>query len=976
MEALGHHWGFLDGSIDPRLALAGTYDPTLVTLSIVIASLAAYAVLGLAERISAADTPLAKRSWLAAGAVTMGIGVWAMHFIGMLALRLPVTVNYDVWITLVSVAPAVLASGIMLSVISQAGISPLRLILGGALMGAGIGAMHYTGMAAMRMDAEMRYDPVLFLVSVVVAIVLAITALYTKFLVNRKSGRAHRHWMKAGAALVMGCAVAGMHYTGMAASYVFPAHGSHAVGAGLDPTFLGAWVSVATVLITGLAIFITVVDSRLEAASHAERLSRSRLLEAIESISEAFSLYDRDDRLVLCNSRYRELAYATTADALVGMTFEQIIRTAAERGRMPDAAGRVDAWIAERLIRYHHPTGPYVQQLSDGRWLQISERQINEIGTVAVYTDITELKEAEAEMTRAMHAASEARTAAEAANRAKSAFLATMSHEIRTPMNGVIGMTGLLLDTELTAEQREYAETVRRSGEALLAIINDILDFSKIEAGKIDLEAIDFELRITVENVLELLAERAYGKGLELAYLPYATLPTWVGGDPGRLRQVLTNLVGNAVKFTERGEVVVQSTLVEETDQDALIRFAVTDTGIGITPEARERLFQSFSQADSSTTRRYGGTGLGLAISKRLVEMMGGTIGVESTPGNGSTFWFTVRLAKRPVPSTAPRVDVTELRRLRVLGVDDNATNRALLVAQFSAWEMHVDCVANGARALECLRMAHRDARPYDLAILDHQMPDMDGMTLARAIKSDPVLATLPLVLLTSVSYRGCAGEAQHAGFSAFLLKPIRQSQLYDCIIAVMGTATAPAPPRLITRHTLKEAQAQLRARVLVAEDNAVNQKVAVRMLEKLGCRVDVVANGREAVEASARLPYQVLFMDCQMPEMDGYEATAVIRQRELHAGTRIPIVAMTANAMQTDRERCLAAGMDNYISKPVEPKELATTLQKWLPPADDAPVQPIPSGSETAPLPESRGTGAPGHAERHGVHRAKGTLR
>ncbi len=931
MESLRRHLAFLDGSIDPRLSLGGTYDPTLVTLSIVVAALAAYAMLGIAERIGATDRPLARRSWLAVGAVTMGIGVWAMHFIGMLALRLPVKVNYDVWITLLSLAPAVLASGIMLHLTSQVRISARELILGGALMGAGIGAMHYTGMAAMHMDAVMRYDPVLFAVSVIVAVVLAIAALCTRFLVGRESGRAHRHWMKLGAALVMGFAVSGMHYTGMAAAYVLPGGGSHAGGPELDPTFLGVWVSMATVLITGLTIFITVVDSRLEAAAHSERLSRARLLEAIESISEAFSLYDRDDRLVLCNSRYRELAHATRADGLVGMTFEQIIRAAAERGQMPDAVGRVDAWVAARVARYRNPTGPYVQQLSDGRWLQISERRIKDIGTVAVSTDITELKEAEAEMTRAMHAAREARGAAEEASRAKSAFLANMSHEIRTPMNGVIGMTGLLLDTDLTAEQREYADTIRRSGEALLAIINDILDFSKIEAGKIDLEEIDFELRLTVESVLELLAERAYGKGLELAYLPYATLPTWVGGDPGRLRQVLTNLVGNAVKFTESGEVVVHSTLVEETDRDALIRFAVTDTGIGIAADARERLFQSFSQADSSTTRRYGGTGLGLAISKRLVELMGGTIGVESTPGNGSTFWFTVRLAKRPVPATARRVDVTELRRLRVLGVDDNATNRALLVAQLSAWEMHVDCVASGARALECLQMAHRDGRPYDLAILDHQMAEMDGMALARAIRSDPLLASLRLVLLTSVSSRGSAGEAERAGFSAFLLKPIRQSQLYDCITTVMGTATERSPARLITRHTLEEAQAQSRARVLVAEDNSVNRKVALRMLEKLGCRVDLAVNGREAVEASARVPYECIFMDCQMPEVDGYEATAMIRQREGQTRIRVPIIAMTANAMQGDREQCLAAGMDDYVSKPVEAKELATTLQKWL---------------------------------------------
>jgi len=939
MESLHHHLQFLDGSLDPRSALAGTYEPTLVTLSVVVAALAAYAALGLAERISAADRPLAKRSWLAVGAVTMGIGVWAMHFLGMLAFRLPVSVNYDVWVTLVSVAPAMLASGIMLHVISQARISLGRLALGGALMGAGIGAMHYIGMAAMRMSAVMRYDPVLFVVSVIVAVVLATTALYTKFLASsRNDGSAHRHWWtKLGAAFVMGCAVAGMHYTGMAASYVFPDASSQPVGVGLDPTFLGAWVSVATVLITGLAIFVTVVDSRLEAAAHSERLSRSRLLEAIESISEGFSLYDTDDRLVLCNNRYRELAHPVPVAGLVGMPFEQLIRLIAERGRVADAKGRGDAWVAERLARYRSPRGPFVQQLDDGRWLQVSERKIEEIGTVAVYTDITSLKEAEAEMTEAMRAAREARTAAEEASHAKSAFLATMSHEIRTPMNGVIGMTGLLLDTELTAEQREYAETVRRSGEALLAIINDILDFSKIEAGRLDFEEIDFELRVAVENVLELLAERAYGKGLELAYLPSADLPTWIGGDPGRLRQILTNLVGNAVKFTERGEVVVHGDLVEQTDHDALIRLSIVDSGIGIAPEARERLFQSFSQADDSTTRRYGGTGLGLAISKRLVEMMGGAIGVESVPGKGSTFWFTARVAKRPVPPTARQVNLAELRRLRVLGVDDNATNRALLAGQLGAWGMHVECVASALHALECLRIARREGRPYDLAILDHQMPDMDGLALARAIKSDPTLAAVPLVLLTSVSYRGVAEEAQHAGFSAFLLKPIRQSQLYDCVATVMGMSSEPAPQRLITSHTLAEAPS--RGRVLVAEDNAVNQRLAARMLEKRGCRVDVVANGLEAVEAVTRIAYDCVFMDCQMPEMDGYVATSVIRQREALTGAHIPIIAMTANAMEGDRERCLAAGMDDYISKPVEPHELAAAIQKWGQPAAGKPA-------------------------------------
>jgi CheY-like chemotaxis protein len=369
-----------------------------------------------------------------------------------------------------------------------------------------------------------------------------------------------------------------------------------------------------------------------------------------------------------------------------------------------------------------------------------------------------------------------------------------------------------------------------------------------------------------------------------------------------------------------------------------LIRFAVTDTGIGIAPEARGRLFLSFSQADTSTTRRYGGTGLGLAISKRLVEIMGGSIGVESTPGAGSTFWFTVRLPKRPVPPTAVRAGLAELRRLRVLGVDDNATNRALLAAQLGAWGMYVECVARGTRALESLRTARRDGRPYDLAILDHQMPEMDGITLGRAIKADPALASLQLVLLTSVSYRGSASDAERAGFSAFLVKPIRQSQLYDCIATVVGMATEPSSSRLITRHALREAEAQLCARVLVAEDNVVNQRVAVRMLEKFGCRVDVVTSGLEAVEAVGRIAYHCIFMDCQMPEMDGYEAAIAIRRREAQTGTHVPIIAMTANAMEGDRDRCLAAGMDDYVAKPVQPRELHEMVERWVEPSARAP--------------------------------------
>jgi PAS domain S-box-containing protein len=1165
----------------PDPTIATSYSYRLVALSVLIAMCASYAALNLAARTAAAVSRRTRVIWLTGGSVAMGLGIWSMHYIGMLAFIMPIPVLYDLPTVIVSLLAAIFASWVGLFVVSRKLLTVSNAIAGSVIMGGGIAGMHYIGMAAMRMPARCHWNLLIVGLSIILAIVVSLVALWLAF--HFRAQTAEISLPKVVSGMVMGVAIAGMHYTGMAAaSYTrSPWNGAttdavrvstlgaagiatvtfmvlslavlSSIAARQDPGAarlaaplarlffavivgmtayqvlktlafpqLSMWASHGmTIAVTAIAsviagYFLMQGQSRLLARALAELRNREQaedglaervklaalvsevgvalgraetipqglqqcaeiLVNTIDALfARIWTLNEREQTLELEASagKYTRLdgvhsrvplgkfkigciaqdaqpystnavideprvfdtdwarqeglvayvgyplmieqrvigvvaafarhtlseptiqAFASVADGVAQfiqrkrseqeLTHERhlfralmdsipdtiyfqdtacrFMRINRAQAKMlgvadpQDALGKTDfdffpADVAQgfydseqKLLQSGEPIIDAIQEIAkpngQTQWLSATEVPLYDgqgkiMGFVGISRDITDRKRAEAELKKA-------KETAESANRAKSEFVANMSHEIRTPMNGILGMTELALDTDLSSEQREYLEMVKVSAGSLLTIINDILDFSKIEAGKLDLDPIEFDLRDSLEETAKSLAVRAHEKGLELVCDVSPDVPMRVVGDPTRLRQVLVNLAGNAVKFTEQGEVVLRVELESRQQDHCVIRFVVCDTGIGIAPDHQGRIFDAFSQADGSMTRKFGGTGLGLTIASELVEMMGGRIEVESKLGQGSTFQFTARFGLADRGETeldSPAAGAVMLDGVSVLIVDDNYTNRRTLQGTLARWGMRTAVASGGEAAFRLLTEGCETGEPFRVVLTDAHMPGMDGFTLAERIRHEPALTGATIMMLTSGGQRGDGARCRELGVAAYLTKPIGRAQLLDAFVTVLSRdAKRPSGSGLITRHTLREihsvpteAAPGRPLRVLLAEDNVVNQQLALRLLEKLGHHVTLASNGREALAVIEKAKFDLLLTDVQMPEIDGFELAATIRRQELTSGGHLPVIAMTAHALKGDRERCLDAGMDDYISKPVRSKELMEVVGKFEAPA------------------------------------------
>ena len=800
----------------------GTYDLPFVALSVGVAVMSMYVALSVADRIVASSRRSVRLIWTSVGAIVMGGGIWSMHFIGMLAFSLPCGIGYNQLLTLVSILPGVLASGVALFVLSRKeSPSQTLLFVCALLVGAGIGAMHYSGMAAMRPAALLRYDIRIVILSVVVAVALSYLALVIR--ARLKQFGSHRHMRTFLPATVMGLAIAGMHYVAMEASIFYPMAGINIAGTIYSPTSLALVIACVSVTVGLFTLGV------------ASLVGRSEL-------------------------------------------------------------------------------------------------------TASLLAEIARREQSQQDLIRA-------REEAEAANAAKSQFLATMSHEIRTPLNGVIGIANLLSSTSLDPRQARLVANLSRSGQALLSIISDILDFSKIEAGHLELFEADFEPRETVADVADLFSERCAAMGLELAYFIAEDVPLKVKGDPVRVRQILINLVGNAMKFTEQGSIFIELSAATGTADEVVLSFSVKDTGIGIAAEKQPLLFQAFRQVDGSMTRAKGGTGLGLAISRQLTELMGGAIGLESEPGHGSRFHFTVR-CKSSGEKAAPQPRRLE-RKLRLLVAERPSVHARVLSSYLKSWGLDAVFTRSAEEARQVFERAEENGEAFDAAILDLKELAEAGVALGRDMRASG--GGTEVIFLIGMDRFLVEKSLESVDAAAILTRPVRPSELFNSLATIASNSRTRGVTPFYVRHSSRSQKALFDARVLVVEDNPVNQDVAIGILENLGCRVATASNGMVAVRRMVQEKFDLVLMDCEMPEMDGFGATRCIREREATesqnggAAKRTPIIALTAHALADIRRKCLEAGMDDFLTKPFDEAQMAEALQRWIGPLAHSGAEPAP---------------------------------